>query len=126
MMSLLPTKPTPPPRQNPCTADTTGTAHSYTAANAAKHPRFARTSASNPDVVCISLMSTPALKPRPSARKMTTRTDGSRPRPVTVSASSNHCAAVSALTGGQSMTTSATPSSSMAASIPILQKVVGR
>ncbi len=35
MTSALPTSPIPPPRQKPLTAAITGTAHSYTAANAA-------------------------------------------------------------------------------------------
>ena len=65
--------------------------------------------APNPSVACISLMSTPALKPRPSARSTTTRTPSSSPSDRTVSASSNHPATVRALTGGLSMTTSAMP-----------------
>src|SRR5450759_4374637 len=40
-MSALPARPTPPPRQNPCTAAITGTAQSYTAANAANRGCFA-------------------------------------------------------------------------------------
>src|ERR1044072_769338 len=40
-MSALPTRPTPPPTQKPCTATITGTGQSYTAANAAKQPLFA-------------------------------------------------------------------------------------
>src|SRR5436190_9518139 len=77
--------------------------------------------ASNPSVVCISLMSTPALKPLApgSARRMTTRTDGSAPRRLMVSANSNQPATVSALTGGLSMTTSAMPRSSIVAEIPM-------
>src|SRR6266496_856715 len=59
-------------------------------------------------------MSTPALKPLPAARRITTRTRGSSPRLRTVSASSNHPATVSALTGGLSITTSAMPSPSTA------------
>src|SRR5687768_17378840 len=90
----------------------TGTAHSYTAANAAKHPRLAPTSASKPSVACISLMSTPALNPLPSARSTTTRTSLRRPRATIVSASSNQPATVSAFTGGLSITTSAMPRSS--------------
>src|SRR3954447_24803618 len=86
----------------------TGTAHSYTAANAAKHPRLAPTSAVKPSVDCISLMSTPALNPLPSAASTTARTSGSAPAPRTTSASSNHPSTVSALTGGTSTTTSAT------------------
>ena len=71
-------------------------------------------SASKPSVSCISLMSTPALKPWPSARSTTTRTDGSRAEPaVTTSASSNQPATVKAFTGGLSITTSAMPSSWM-------------
>src|SRR4051812_43844225 len=55
-------------------------------------------------------MSTPALKPRPSAARMSARTSGSVPNRRTMSASSNHPATLSALTGGLSITTSATPS----------------
>jgi hypothetical protein len=58
-------------------------------------------------------MSTPALKPRPSARSTTTRTAASSPSRRSVAASSNHAATGSALTGGWSMTTSAMPASSM-------------
>src|SRR4051794_20684735 len=58
-------------------------------------------------------MSTPALKPLPSARRMTARTEGSLPRSRTTLASSNHPATVNALTGGLSMTTSAMPSSTV-------------
>ncbi len=70
----------PPPRQKPCTAEITGTGQSYTAAKAAKQPWLAPTRAPKPSVFCISLMSTPALKPLPSARMTTTRTLGSSPR----------------------------------------------
>ena len=118
MMSLLPTNPMPPPTQKPATAEITGTGQSYTAAKAAKHPLFAPINASKPSVFCISLMSTPALKPRPSARNTTTRTAESRPSAVMVSARPNHSATVSALTGGQSMTTSAMPRSSIFEVIP--------
>src|SRR3954447_22743692 len=86
----------------------TGTAHSYTAANAAKQPRLAPTSAVKPSVDCISLMSTPALKPLPSAASTTARTAGSAPADRITSASSNQPATVSAFTGGTSTTTSAT------------------
>ncbi len=55
-------------------------------------------------------MSTPALKPRPSARSTSTRTAGSSPRARTIDASSNQPATVRALTGGLSITTSAIPS----------------
>jgi hypothetical protein len=75
-------------------------------------------SASKPSVACISLMSTPALKPRPSARSTTTRTAGSAPRRRSTSASSNQPATVNALTGGWSITTSAMPASSTATSVP--------
>ena len=47
-MSALPANPMPPPRQKPCTAAITGTSQSYTAAKAAKQPRFTPTSASSP------------------------------------------------------------------------------
>ena len=47
-MSALPASPTPPPRQKPCTAAITGTAQSYTAANAAAQPRLAPSRASWP------------------------------------------------------------------------------
>src|SRR3954453_22815150 len=53
-------------------------------------------------------MSTPALKPLPSAARITTRTSGSAPARVTASASSNQPATGSALTGGTSTTISAT------------------
>ena len=43
----------------------------------------------NPSVFCISLMSTPALKPRPSARRITTWVLRSRPASVMASPSSN-------------------------------------
>ena len=54
-------------------------------------------------------MSTPAQKPRPSARRITARVALSRPARVIVSASSNQPATSSALTGGASITTSAMP-----------------
>src|SRR6266576_2393982 len=50
-------------------------------------------------------MSTPHWKPLPSARRMTTRTSGSRPAARSASASSNHPATGSACTGGLSMVT---------------------
>ena len=78
----------------------TGTAQSYTAANAAKHPRFAPTSASCPGVRCISLISTPAQKPRPSAATIATRVAGSAPAALTASARSNQPCTGMALTGG--------------------------
>ena len=59
-----------------------------------------------------SLMSTPAQKPFPSARTITTRVSGSFPAAATKSASSNHAATLSALTGGTSMVISAMPSES--------------
>ncbi len=71
MTSELPTRPMPPPTQKPLTALITGTGQSYTAAKAAKQPLLAPIRASKPSVFCISLMSTPALKPRPSARRIT-------------------------------------------------------
>ena len=57
-------------------------------------------------------MSTPALKPRPSARSTTTRTAGSSPSARMMRASSNQPATVRAFTGGLSITTSAMPWSS--------------
>ena len=54
-------------------------------------------------------MSTPAQKPRPSARTTTTRTEGIEPAASTASAKANHAATSSAFTGGTSMTTSAVP-----------------
>ena len=66
-MSALPARPMPPPTQKPFTAAITGTGQSYTAANAAKQPLLAPMRAAKPSVFCISLMSTPALKPLPSA-----------------------------------------------------------
>src|SRR5690606_9227089 len=58
-----------------------------------------------------SLMSTPAQKPRPSARITITRTAGSSPSAAMRCASAFQPAALSALTGGRFSTTSATPSS---------------
>jgi hypothetical protein len=55
-------------------------------------------------------MSTPALKPRPSARRITARTASSSPRARIVVASLNQPAAGRALTGGWFITHSATPS----------------
>src|SRR4051812_37728458 len=55
-------------------------------------------------------MSMPALKPRPSARRITTRTESSRPYDSNASAISNHSAIFGALTGGASTMTSAMPS----------------
>jgi hypothetical protein len=52
MMSAHPARPTPPPRQNPWTDAITGTWHSYTAANAAAHPRFTPTSAAKSCAAC--------------------------------------------------------------------------
>src|SRR5829696_6112604 len=83
--------------------------------------------ASKPSVACISLMSTPALKPRPSARSTTTRTAASAPSRRSRSASSNQPATVRALTGGWSMTTSAMPASSTVTVVPtdlILHQIV--
>ena len=98
--SAFPTSPIPPPTQNPLTAATTGTSHSYTALNAAKQPRLASISAVKPVVFCISLMSTPALNPRPSARRITAWVARSRPAAVMVSARSNQPRDGMALTGG--------------------------
>ena len=108
MTSEFPTIPTPPPRQKPWTAAMTGISHSYMAAKAAKHPRLAPIRASSP-LAWISLMSTPAQNPRPSARTMTTRLSGTRPAASTASARANQPATSRALTGGWSMTTSAMP-----------------
>src|SRR4051794_40522488 len=58
---------------------------------------------------CSSLMSTPALNPRPSARSTTTRVPGSAPAAVSASARACQPVAVSAFTGGASTTTSTTP-----------------
>ena len=57
-------------------------------------------SAVKPSVFCISLMSTPALKPRPSARRITTWVLRSRPAAVIASPSSNQPRDGMALTGG--------------------------
>ena len=87
-MSALPASPMPPPRQKPCTAAITGTCalvhggERLVAAAVDADDRLAGRPAS-------SLMSTPAQKPRPSARRMTTRTSGSAPAERTTSASSN-------------------------------------
>src|SRR4051794_12173546 len=56
-------------------------------------------------------MSTPALKPRPSARSTTARVERSLPAPRMASARSNHPFTGRAFTGGWSTTTSTTPSS---------------
>ena len=45
-----PTRPMPPPRQNPCTAATTGTSHSYTAANASRSRGWRRSAPCAPAV----------------------------------------------------------------------------
>ena len=94
-MSALPARPMPPPRQKPLTAAITGTGQSYTAANAAKQPLLAPISAAKPSVFCISLMSTPALKPLPSLAQHddARRRDPCR-RSVIRSASSNQPATV--------------------------------
>src|ERR1700757_2348714 len=113
MTSELPTRPMPPPTQNPFTAAVTGTSHSYTARKAAKQPRLASISAVNPSVRCISLMSTPALKPRPSARKITACVSGSSPAAVSESASSNQPCEGMALTGGKSTVTATIPGSAV-------------
>src|SRR3954471_24411399 len=55
-------------------------------------------------------MSTPALNPRPSARRTTTRVLSCAPRSRITWASSNQPATGRALTGGWSTTTSAMPS----------------
>ena len=78
----------------------------------------------SPSVFCISLMSTPALKPLPSERRTTTRVPASRPAAVTASASSNQPATVNALTGGQATTISAMPRSSTVVVIPIRPTLV--
>ncbi|SHS91077.1 Uncharacterised protein [Mycobacteroides abscessus subsp. abscessus] len=98
--SALPTKPIPPPRQKPLTAATTGTLQRYTALKASKQPRLVSISAVKPSVACISLMSAPALNPRPSARRITTCVDGSLPAARMASASSNHPRDGMALTFG--------------------------
>ncbi|COX53506.1 Uncharacterised protein [Mycobacterium tuberculosis] len=61
---------------------------------------MASISAVKPSVRCISLMSTPALKPRPSARRITARVSELAPAAVTASARSNHAFDGMALTGG--------------------------
>src|SRR4051794_28252126 len=124
-MSALPARPMPPPTQKPLTAAISGTGQSYTAANAAKQPLLAPIRAAKPSVFCISLMSTPALKPLPSLRNTTTRVSGSLPAAVMVSASSNHPATVNALTGGTSTTTSAIPRSSRSHVIPTAREPTG-
>ena len=58
-------------------------------------------------------MSTPAQNPRPSARTTTACTSVSAPASRTRRASSNHADDDNALTGGTSMTTSATCSESV-------------
>jgi hypothetical protein len=59
-------------------------------------------------------MSTPALNPRPSARRTTTHRRVVAGAVTNASASSNQPATVSAFTGGASTTTSAMPSSTLA------------
>jgi len=56
-----------------------------------------------------SLMSTPAQKPRPSARITITRTSGRSPSELISAARPCQPAAFSAFTGGRFSTTSATP-----------------
>ena len=102
-----------------------GTGQSYTAAKAAKQPLLAPIRAAKPSVFCISLMSTPALKPLPSLRRTTTRVSGSLPAAVIVSASSNQPATVNALTGGTSTTTSTIPRSSRSHVIPTAGEPTG-
>ena len=63
-------------------------------------------------------MSTPALNPLPSARRMTTRVWGLAPAAVMASANPNHSSTVSAFTGGQFMTTSVMPCAFWCVSIP--------
>src|ERR1700761_7355522 len=58
-----------------------------------------------------SLMSTPALNPRPAARRTPARGESSAPAAPTASASAYQSLTVSALTGGASTTTSTTPPS---------------
>ena len=61
-------------------------------------------------VCCISLMSTPALKPRPSARSTTTLVSRSAEASSSAPATSNQPCTVSALTGGASIVTTRMPS----------------
>src|SRR3954453_10312208 len=65
-------------------------------------------------------MSTPALKPRPSARSTTARVDRSLPADMIASARSNQPCTGSAFTGGWSTTTSTTPSSWRSVRITLL------
>src|SRR6202042_1355809 len=76
-------------------------------------PRLASISAVKPSVRCISLMSTPALKPRPSARKITAWVLGSLPAAIRASPSSNHPRDGMALTGGKSTVTATIPGSTV-------------
>src|SRR5258705_13692204 len=64
-------------------------------------------------VLCISLMSTPALKPRPSARRITTWVLWSRPAAVMASPNSNQPFDGIALTGGESTGTETMPGSTV-------------
>ncbi len=109
-MSAFPAMPTPPPRQCPCTAAMTGTSQSYTAAKVSQQPRFTSINDRFVGSAASSLMSTPAWKAPSSgfADTIRARTSLSRPWPRIVSASSNQPLTGKALTGGLSMTTSAT------------------
>src|SRR5581483_9296393 len=62
-------------------------------------------------------MSTPAQNPRPSAASTTTRVPGSAPASVTAAARSYQPLTGSALTGGKSITTSATPSATLTSTL---------
>src|ERR1700758_3050586 len=70
-------------------------------------------SAVKPSVRCISLMSTPALNPRPSARRMTAWVVWSLPAAVSTSPSSNQPRDGMALTGGKSTVTATIPGSTV-------------
>src|SRR6202035_1789208 len=64
-------------------------------------------------VRCISLMSTPALNPRPSARRITAWVAWSLPAAVSTSPSSNQPRDGMALTGGKSTVTATIPGSTV-------------
>src|SRR5439155_8345339 len=106
-MSAAPQMPMPPPSTKPCTAAITGTRLRCTALKVAWLP--ALTATIRLASAASSLMSTPAQKPRPSARITSARTSARSPNAAISAARPLQPAQFSALTGGWSSTTSATP-----------------
>ena len=74
-----------------------------------RSPGWRRAGPRVPGVRCISLMSTPAQKPRPAAARITALVLASAPAAAIAAARSCQPCTGSALTGGKSMTTSAIP-----------------